>query len=135
MAKGYVGWALPDIERWRLNLLIPAVYPRAIMHHVTLAFGVDETYPLPLKLPANIIGMADDGTGVQCAIVEIGGVCDRPDGSVFHITWSLADGRKAVESNALAQRWRKLDNTLDLSRQWIFHTPEPIELVPTFFPL
>ena len=45
-----------------------------------------------------MVGVADDGEGVQALVVEIGGGTWRPDGSTYHVTWSLADGRGAVES-------------------------------------
>ena len=45
------------------------------------------------------MGVADDGEGVQALVVEIGGTTRRPDGSTYHITWSLVGGREAVESN------------------------------------
>ena len=32
-------------------------------------------------------------------MVELDGTTDRPDGSTYHITWSLGAGRKARESN------------------------------------
>jgi hypothetical protein len=34
-------------------------------------------------------------------VVEIGGGTRRPDGSAFHIAWSLSAGRKAAESNGV----------------------------------
>lgn len=132
MSKGYVGWKVPDAERSRVLALMPSRYQQTILHHVTLAFGVDETYPLPLKLPARILGWADDGRGVQAAIIEIGGECKRSDGSTFHITWSLAEGRKAVESNDIVRNWP--DMRLDPELQVILYDPEPIELEPMFFP-
>jgi hypothetical protein len=45
------------------------------------------------------VGVADDGAGVQALVVEIGGTARRPDGSTYHITWSLRPGRRPVESN------------------------------------
>ena len=45
------------------------------------------------------MGVADDGAGVQALVVEIGGTTRRPDGATYHIAWSLAPGREAVESN------------------------------------
>jgi len=134
ISNGYVGWKLPEAERARLLGIIVPRYDRIVAHHVTLAFGVDETYPMPMKIPATIIGAADDCNGVQCAIVEMGGTCDRPDGSIFHITWSLGVGRKPVESNHVAQLWRRMDGTLDFEHQTIFYTPEPIILDPFFTP-
>jgi hypothetical protein len=46
-----------------------------------------------------VVGVADDGAGVQALVVEIGGTTRRPDGSTYHVTWSLGPGRDAVESN------------------------------------
>ena len=46
-----------------------------------------------------MVGVADDGAGVQALVVEIGGTTRRPDGSIYHITWSLGARRRAVESN------------------------------------
>lgn len=137
MKKGYVGWEVPDMERFRLMGLIPPEYPTTIIHHVTLAFGVDESYPLPLKLPAFILGVANDCNGLQAAVVEIGGTSARPDGSVFHITWSLSPGRKPKESNDLVKNWPNIEPNMthfDPSKQTIFYTPEPIALEPRFFP-
>ena len=135
MRRGYTGWVVPENERWEWLAIEPAAYQRVILHHCTHTFGVDESFPLPLKVPAVILGFADDGMGVQCAIIEIGGTSERPDGSVFHITWSLAEGRKAVESNQLAQRWMRDRSSLDPEKQYVFLNPPPIDLIPQFFPL
>lgn len=40
----------------------------------------------------------------QALVVEISGTTRRPDGSTYHITWSLADRREAVESNDVLRR-------------------------------
>lgn len=135
MRTGYTGWAVPDMVRVIKRLEHPCTYARCIIHHCTHTFGVKEDFPIPLKVPAFILGFADDGSGVQCAIMEMGGTSERPDGSVFHITWSLAEGRKAVESNELAQRWMRERHTLDPDLQIVFANPLPIELEPQFFPL
>src|SRR3546814_9902597 len=53
--------------------------------------------------------LVDDGEGLQALIVSIDGSTDRPDGSTYHITWSLdrSRGRKAVQSNdVIAERGR-----------------------------
>ena len=56
-------------------------------------------------------------------VVTIDGTTDRPDGSTFHITWSLGPGRRAVESNdVLKERgWSELDH------------PVPVTLTPARF--
>jgi hypothetical protein len=47
-------------------------------------------------------------------VVEIDGTTDRPGGGTYHITWSLADGRKAKESNDVlaAKGWQRLDEAI-----------------------
>ena len=40
---------------------------------------------------------------MQALAVGIGGGTRRPDGSTYHITWSPAAGREAVESNDVIQ--------------------------------
>ncbi len=45
-------------------------------------------------------------SGVEAMVVAIDGTTDRPDGSTYHITWSLGDGRRARESNDVLQGTR-----------------------------
>jgi hypothetical protein len=70
-----------------------------IADHVTLRVGATPGTPLPGKPAAHIVGRADDGKSLECLVVELDGTTDRPDGSTFHITWSLGPGRQARESN------------------------------------
>ena len=98
---GYVtGWKLPrDGERDRLLEDFPPKYARTIADHVTLKAGASKETPLPREVQARIVGRGDDGDSLECLVVEIDGTTDRPDGSTYHITWSLGAGRKAKESN------------------------------------
>ena len=52
-------------------------------------------------------------------VVEIDGSTRRPDGSTYHITWSLADGRKAKESNDVIRDhgWQPWDAPIDVRLQ------------------
>jgi hypothetical protein len=53
-------------------------------------------------------------------VVAIDGDTARPDGSAFHITWSLGVGRRARESNDVIRE-----------RGWDKHEqPTPITLTP-----
>ena len=94
-----VGRLLHPEDRDRLLAAIPPAYPRVVARHVTLKAGVGPDHPLPSETEGSVLGVADDGAGVQALVVEIGGTTRRPDGSTYHVTWSLADGREAVESN------------------------------------
>ena len=99
MAMPVAGWLLHPEDRDRLLAVVPPAYPRVVAHHVTLKAGVRPDFPLPGDTEGLVVGVADDGAGVQALVVEIGGTTRRPDGSTYHITWSLAPGREAVESN------------------------------------
>ena len=105
----YTGWLVDPDEREALLQRLPARYANVVAHHVTLKFGDRQAEP-PKDAQGRIVGEADDGAGVQAMVVEIGGDIARPDGGVFHITWSLAAGRQARESNdVIASRgWRAL---------------------------
>lgn len=106
------GWKLDPASRELLLDLFPPRWHDMIADHVTLASYAAEDALLPTETSAAVIGHADDGKGLEALVVAIGGSPRRPDGSIFHITWSLdrAGGRKAVESNALLMRegWRLL---------------------------
>lgn len=122
--SGYVGWAIPENERDNLLAIYRPIYDRVIARHCTLSFGVPADFPLPVETHGLIIGISDDGRGVQALVLNIGGRGFRPGGGAFHITWSLAPGRQPVESNKVIS-----DYGFDVL------TPRRITLIPTFFPL
>lgn len=100
MTKGYTAYVLTEASRENLLKLFPPTYSNVVAHHVTWMFGVDETTELPPQhRTATIREIVDDQTGVEALIVNIDGNSIRPDGKTLHVTWSLADGRKPVESN------------------------------------
>jgi hypothetical protein len=104
----YTGWMVDPAARDALLARFPPRYPVVVAHHVTLKFG-DETAQPPTETVAEIVGEADDGAGVQALVVAIDGGPARPDGGTFHITWSLAQGREARESNeVIARGWTPL---------------------------
>jgi hypothetical protein len=117
------GWKLPEVERELLLRRFPPKYGKVIAHHVTLRIGATPDTPLPKKPESSrVIGRADDGS-LECLVVEMDGTFERPDGSTYHITWSLGPGRKARESN-------------DLLRDRGFEpleAPIPLELTPARF--
>jgi hypothetical protein len=50
-------------------------------------------------------------------VAELDGTTDRPDGSTYHITWSLGPTRKARESNDVLrdQGWEPLPAAVDIT--------------------
>ena len=123
MTQLVLGWLLPEEDRKDLLTILPPRYERVVAHHVTLKPGVRKDHPLPPETAGRVVGLADDGQGVQALVVEIGGTTDRPGGSTYHITWSLGKGRRPVESNDAIRDhgWQRLD------------PPRPIRLQPAVF--
>lgn len=111
------GWKLPREEREMLLRRFPPKYENVIADHVTLRVGATPTTPLPRQpQTARIVGRADDGTSLECLVVELDGTTDRPDGSTYHITWSLGPERRARESNDVLRDkgWDPLPSPVDL---------------------
>lgn len=117
--SGYTGWLLPEADRAALLAAFPPVYPNVIAHHVTLKFPAKADSNIPEETSGSVIGVADDGEGVQALVVEIGGTVKRPDGKVFHITWSLdrAKGFSAHMSNDVIRTkgWKALAEPIDIN--------------------
>jgi hypothetical protein len=111
------GWKLPPEEREPLLQRFPPNYDNVIADHVTLQVGATSETPLPHKPEARIVGHADDGKSLECLVVELDGTTDRPDGSTYHITWSLGPGRRARESNDLLRDhgWQPIEKPLPVA--------------------
>jgi hypothetical protein len=99
----YVGWQLSKADRNRLLAVIPPAYRDVIAHHVTLAYDVPEDVALPTEATGQIVGISNSGDGIQALVLKIGNEVYRPDGKVFHITWSLdrAAGKTPADSNTM----------------------------------
>lgn len=95
-----LGWKLDQAGREALLNRFPPRFAQTIADHVTHGRKSDAPR-LPQAKEAVVIGRADDDQGVEALVVEIAGTSDRWDGSTYHITWSLAEGREAKESNAV----------------------------------
>jgi hypothetical protein len=106
-----VGWKLDRAEREELLRQFPPRYGNVIADHVTLKTNAERD-ELPGPVKAAIVGRADDKDSLECLVTMINGTVDRPDGSTFHITWSLdkAKGREPRESNDVLKEhgWTRL---------------------------
>jgi hypothetical protein len=123
-ARRIDGWKLDAAARAELLDRFPPRYPNVIADHVTFKPGPDGAQ-MPETDHCILAGRADDGEGVEALVVAIAGSTGRPDGSTWHVTWSLAPGRNAVESNeVIAQHgWQPLPGNIPipLTRSWWMH--------------
>ena len=115
------GWKLRRACREHLLERLPPRYPETVADHVTWRTGdAERDDDLPEETSAAaIVGRADDGLGVEAYVVAIDRDTRRPDGSTWHVTWSLGQGREAKESNAVIAE-----------RGWTAVEPIPLALVP-----
>jgi hypothetical protein len=118
-----IGWKLDRDQRKELLQQFPPKYRNVVADHVTLRSRASRGAALPDETLGEIVGRADDGKGVEAMVVGIAGTTDRPDGSTYHITWSLEDGRRAKESNDVIRDcgWEAFD------------LPMPVKLLPARF--
>ena len=119
-----VGWKLDDAQRAELLERLRPRYRNVIADHVTLAARVETGTTLPDAPAAEAVGHIDDDHGVEALVVSIDGATDRPDGSTYHVTWSLGPRRRAVESNEVLANgpWQP------------FREPIPLKLTPSRWP-
>jgi hypothetical protein len=113
------GWKLDRADRARLLERFPPVWPEVIADHVTLMSPKAKQTASATSCQGEVIGHVNDGQGLQALVVQIGGTTVRPDGSTYHITWSIdrKRGRKPVESNAVLARlgWEPLDRRIAIT--------------------
>jgi hypothetical protein len=118
-----IGWKLDRDQRKELLLQFPPKFGEIVADHVTLSARVAGNSELPCETHGEIVGRVEDGEGVEAMVVSIDGTTDRPDGSTYHITWSLSRGRRAKESNDVIAKfgWEPLE------------LPMPVKLDPARF--
>jgi imidazole glycerol phosphate synthase subunit HisF len=110
-----IGWLLAEDDRAKLLDRFEPKYAKTDAHHVTLKSEAANA-PVPPPVEGQIVGRADDSHGVEAMVVSIDGTTDRPDGSTYHITWSLGEGRRARESNDVIRErgWEKFEQPIPI---------------------
>lgn len=98
----YNGWMIPDSVREQLLIDFPPAYSNIKASHVTHEVEVPALIP---DAEIVIIGHVDDGEGVEALVVTVDGSVRRPDGKIYHITLSVADGRESKESNDVLEKF------------------------------
>jgi len=107
----YSAFILDNNSRNRLKKLFPPKFPEFVGHHITHQFGVKRGSEAPESPKSvDVIGYASED-GLEALVVSINGNHIRPDGKIYHITWSLdrSKGKKPIHSNELLKNgWEKV---------------------------
>lgn len=116
MGRG-VGWIVDEAQRAMLLARFPPRYGQVIAHHVTL-WGHRKNAEVPSAADIVLVGYAENGRDLECYVASVDGKIDRPDGSIYHVTWSLdpETGVRAKDSNALLKKggWTALEEPVPL---------------------
>lgn len=106
----FIGYELSPSTRNMLIELFPPKYERVICHHITEKYGVTKDHAVPEKPEKiQIVGYIDSGDGIEGFIVAINDSVERPDGSKYHITHSISDNRKPVDTNKYTDKAEQID--------------------------
>ena len=108
IASQYLAFELSGASRVSLWTQFKPHFKKVMCQHITVQFNLTEESAVLLQeqlANANlqVVGF-QIGDGVECLVVEVNGSSRRPDGGCYHITLSLADGHKPVESNQLIKQ-------------------------------
>jgi len=107
--RGYSRFCHVNDARSYLLDRLPSKYPHVIADHATHEFNITsdrwrEDWRVYSSAPSKAMfyGYVNSGDGLECYLVEVDGKSRRPDGKLYHITWSLRPERyKPVDSNRL----------------------------------
>jgi hypothetical protein len=98
----YTSYVLSPKTKKHLLKKFPPLYSKQIGHHVTVNFGVTPDHALPGIANLKVIGYKNNVEGIEALVVSVNGSIKRPDGKIFHITWSLDPTKfKPQDSNVL----------------------------------
>lgn len=101
--ESYIAFELDGKSRRTLAQHFIPKYPDFIGNHITYKLSNKKDKIPSMPKSVEVIGYADDGEGLEALVVAINGKTTRPDGKIYHITWSLdrSKGRKPQHSNML----------------------------------
>lgn len=104
----YTAYVLDQASRALLKEKFPPRYETFIGHHITQQFGVSPDVPAPEDADIRVVGYVDSEDGIEALVVSVNGKKQRPDGSIYHITWSIdpSSGYKPKDSNNLLKNKR-----------------------------
>lgn len=118
-----MGWIITEDDLQILKTTYPPRYAPLVAPHCTLKLGVSRGSRLPPSRKGVIFGRIDNLDGVEVLLLRIDGETIRPDGAIFHITWSLGPGRRPKDSHEAIRTTTPL----------LSETPIEVNLIPSRF--
>lgn len=111
----YTQYLVSDDSRQVLSETFPPKYSTVLGDHITYEFGVAPgTQAPPTAAKVNVIGYVDSGDGIEALVVAIDGSTQRPDGSTYHITWSLDRAKYSPKDSNKLLRTKKFTLVLSI---------------------
>ena len=113
----YSAYVIDEVSRKRILDVFSPKFPETIAHHVTYRFPDQE--PPPVVELYEVVGYASNHR-LECLIVSLDGLLERPEGGIYHITLSIdrEQGAKPVQSNQVIQSgWTLLDESITITAQ------------------
>ena len=108
----------------RLLGIFKPKYPDVIANHITHQYPASLEDYLPYIGSFKVVGISDDGKGLEALVISLDGKTKRPDKEVYHITWSIDKGSGYKPSDSIAV----------ISRFGVIPVNEAIiNMVPTLF--
>lgn len=105
--NNYTAYVLDQSSRDALVQKFPPKYEKFIGHHVTVQFGIGKDAKVPAPAQLKVVGYVDSEDGLEALVVAVNGDTTRPDGKIFHITWSLDPTKyNPVDSNIVLKAKR-----------------------------
>lgn len=117
----YTAYPLPQSYHDMLEERIPYAFSEKFGDHITVQFpyNIKREGPIPdIESVIKPYAVLTDGENIECVMVTVDGMPARPDGSFYHITWSIHDRTKTkpIESNNIIHRYfREQDQTVKLT--------------------
>jgi hypothetical protein len=101
----YTAFVIDDRDRERLLRRYPPKFPDVYAHHVTFQMGCHSK--MLDNNPIIVITGYIQTDYLELMLVTVDGRHNRPDGSKYHITWSLdrSKGVKPMDSNKVIQQY------------------------------
>lgn len=98
-------YKLNAFDLQKLRVRFPPKYTEIVQPHCTAYLGKQVPTDMPKNPKGKVYARVDDFKGVEVLLISVDDQERRPDGNLFHVTWSLTADRKPRESNYIIKHF------------------------------